>query len=353
MSNMHLIENKLKLLPDYVKEFIEYRSVTSSENTLLEYVRDYLIFFGWLTNDEGGKKIFDGETKDVPLAVLESLKLKDITAYQMYCSKYRKNSQDTIVRRIVSLKSLFHYLSQIAENDDYYPYLKRNVMAKVEMHRVKRTESEKAERIQSKILVNEEIDEFRAFVASGYGDLVRDNKRQHNYYIKNRERDTALISLILGSGLRVSEVVSIDMDMIDWNNHHVLIRRKGDKMDKVVFSTLAFQDLLDYREIRESRYGVDKSEKALFLTLPSGNGKAGRMTKNTAQKMVDKYAEAFGKGSLSIHKLRHTFATQHYLTNKDINTLKRQLGHSNINTTSIYTHVFDDTLKDSVDKADN
>src|SRR5690606_7993002 len=153
------------------------------------------------------------------LIVLEKLKMKDVTSFQNYCSKARKNVQDTIVRRIVSLKSLFHYLSQIAEDDDYYPYLKRNVMAKVEMRRTKRTESEKAERIQSKILVDEEIDNFRIFVASGYGETIRDNKRLYNYYIRNRERDTAIISLILGSGLRVSEVVSIDMDMVDWNNH--------------------------------------------------------------------------------------------------------------------------------------
>lgn len=349
MSNMHLIEKQLSNLPEYVDEFITHRSISSSENTLLEYTRDYKIFFEWLTAEH----FYDGKPKDVPLSVLESLKLKDVSSFQMYCSKYRKNSNDTIVRRIVSLKALFHYLSQIAEDDDFYPYLKRNVMAKVEVKRTNRTESEKAERIQSKILVREEIDEFRSFVASGYLETVRDNKRLTNYYMKNRERDTALISLILGSGLRVSEAVSIDLDMIDWNNGHVLIERKGAKLDKVVFSTLALQDLMDYKEIRESRYGVDKSEKALFLTLPSGNGVSSRMTKNTAQKMVDKYAEAFGKGALSIHKLRHTFATQHYQVNKDINTLKRQLGHSNINTTSIYTHVFDDTLKDSVDKADN
>lgn len=345
---MHLVEKHLIDLPWYITEFIEYRGVSSSENTLLEYCRDYKIFFEWLT----AEGYFNGEPKDIPLSVLESLKLKDITSFQNYCSKIRKNVKDTIVRRIVSLKSLFHYLSQIAEDDDYYPYLKRNVMAKVEVQRTKRTESEKAERIQSKILVDEEIDEFRAFVASGYGDLVRDQTRLYNYYVRNRERDTAIISLILGSGLRVSEVISIDLDMVDWNNHSVLIRRKGDKHDNVVFSTLAFQDLLAYKEIRESRYQADRGEKALFLTLPSGNGKGGRMTKNTAQKMVDKYAEAFGKGSLSIHKLRHTFATKHYATNKDINTLKRQLGHSNINTTAIYTHVFDSTLKDSVDKAD-
>lgn len=348
MSVQHLIEKKLELLPWYVEEFIHHRALKRSENTLLEYINDYLIFFQWLVDT----KYFSGETKDVPLEVLESLRIRDIDLFQSFCVHQRKNSIDTVARRLQSLKSLFTYLSQIAEDENYYPYLKRNVMAKIEIERQKRTQTERAESIQSKILQEDEIEKFRIFVASDYGELIKNNKRAYNYYIQNRERDLALISLILGSGLRVSEAVSLDIDMIDFNNCYVLINRKGGKKDKVVFSDTALQDLIVYRDIRESRYKADKTEKAFFLTLPTNNKRVTRMSKSTAQKMVDKYAEAFGKPFLSIHKLRHTFATQHYKKNKDLITLQRQLGHSNTNTTAIYTHVFDDTLKKSVDKAD-
>lgn len=348
MDLSHLIDKKLEVLPWYVEEFIHHRALKRSQHTLVEYLNDYILFFQWLVDT----RYFTGEPKNVPLEVLEKLRSRDIDLFQSYCVHQRKNSIDTVARRLQSLKSLFYYLSQIAEDENFYPYLKRNVMAKIEITRQKRTETERAEAIQSKILYEDEIEAFRIFVASGYGELIKDDKRSYNYYLRNRERDLALISLILGSGLRVSEAVSLDIDMIDFNNSFVLINRKGGKKDKVVFSDIALQDLIAYRDIRESRYQAEKNEKAFFLTLPSNTGKVTRMSKSTAQKMVEKYSTAFGKASLSIHKLRHTFATQHYKTNKDINTLKRQLGHSNINTTAIYTHVFDDTLKKSVDKAD-
>jgi site-specific recombinase XerD len=347
-SQMHLIEERLNRLPWYVNEFIEHKAHRSSENTLLSYCRDFEVFFNWLVS-EGYSQ---GEAKDVSLEVLETLRVRDIVGFEAFCSKRLGNSTDTIARRISALKSLFHYLSQIAEDENFYPYLKRNVMAKVDVVREKQTEQEKAERISSRILIEQEVEQFREFIAQGYGELVKNDTRKYNAYIRNRERDLAIISLILGSGLRVSEIESLDVDKIDWNNQHVLVKRKGNKHDKVVFSDVALQDLLEYKQIRESRYRPDKSEKAFFLSYPTNNGKATRLTKNAIQKMVNKYAKAFGKGMLSVHKLRHTFATQHYKNNKDIYTLKRQLGHSNINTTAIYTHVFDNTLKESVNKAD-
>ncbi|MCJ7843675.1 tyrosine-type recombinase/integrase [Lederbergia sp. NSJ-179] len=175
-------------------------------------------------------------------------------------------------------------------------------MAKVDIHREKHTDTEKAERIFSKILVDDEIEKFRDFVASDYGRMIKENKRKYNYYLKNRERDLAIISLVLGSGLRVSETVSIDIDKVDWNNQHVLIRRKGGKYDKMVFSDVALADLLEYRKVRDITYPAAKSEKALFLSLPSGNGVSARLTKNSVQKMVDKYAEAFGNSPFCIFK---------------------------------------------------
>ena len=347
-SQMHLIEERLNRLPWYITEFIEYKGHRTTENTLLSYCRDFEVFFNWLV----AEGFHPGPAKEIPLETLETLRAKDIISFEMFCSKRLGNATDTIARRISALKSLFHYLSQIAEDENFYPYLKRNVMAKIDVVREKQTEEEKAERISSRILLDEEIDQFREFIAQGYGELVKDDTKKYNAYIRNRERDLAIISLILGSGLRVSEIVSLDIDKIDWNNQHVLVKRKGNKLDKVVFSDIALQDMLEYKRIRESRYQPDKSEKAFFLSYPTRNGKATRLSRNAVQKMVNRYAKAFGKGTLSVHKLRHTFATQHYKNNKDIYTLKRQLGHSNINTTVIYTHVFDNTLKESVNKAD-
>lgn len=344
----HLIEKRLDILPEYVREFIEYRGRKNSENTLLTYCMDYEGFFGWLVS-EG---TCHGEMKDVALKQLEVLKTHDIVRYENFLHRFKGNSKDTVARKLNALKSLFHYLSQIAEDDDFYPYIKRNVMAKIEVLREKRSETEISEQIANRILVDEEIPDFREFIAHNYGQTIKDNKRNFNAYLHNRERDLAIISLILGSGLRVSEIVQIDVDKIDWNKQYVIVKRKGDKLDKVVFSDTALLDLYEYKKIREERYKPESNEKAFFLSSTTKTGKANRFSKSSAQKMVNKYAAAFGKGDLSIHKLRHTFATQHYKNNNDIASLKRQLGHSNINTTMIYTHVFDNTLIKAVNKAD-
>jgi site-specific recombinase XerD len=347
-TQMHLIEQRLEKLPWYVTEFVEYKSRKNSEETLLSYCRDYEIFFDWLV----AEAFCPGPAKEVPLEILEGLRAKNIIGFETFCSKQLGNAKDTIARKISALKSLFHYLSQIAEDDDMYPYLKRNIMAKIETVREKHSEEEKAEHIASRILLDEEIVQFREFVAHGYGELFKDQSRKYQAYLRNRTRDLAIISLILGSGLRVNEVITLDIDKIDWTKKHLLSKRKGDKHEKIAFSDVAYLDLMEYKEIRDSQYRPDKSEKAFFLSSPTRTGKSQRMSKSTTQKLVDKYADAFGKGMLSVHKLRHTFATNHYKENKDIASLKRQLGHSNINTTMIYTHVFDDTLQKSVNKAD-
>lgn len=348
MSQMHLIEERLERLPWYITEFIEYKSRNSSEDTLLSYCRDYEIFFQWLVNEH----IAPGPVKAIELETLETLRARNIISFETFCRRQLGNAKDTIARKIASLKSLFHYLSQIAEDDNLYPYLKRNVMAKIEVVKQVRTEEERAENIAGRILVDDEITLFREFVAHGYGETIKNDTRKWKAYQRNKVRDLAIVSLILGSGMRVSEIIRLDIDKIDWNNQHLLVKRKGDKLDKIVFSDVAYLDLLEYKQIRETQYKPDANEKAFFLSSPTATGRSTRMSKSAAQRVVDKYADAFGKGALSIHKLRHTFATNHYKENGDLAALKRQLGHSNINTTMIYTHVFDNTLKDAVNKAD-
>ncbi|MDQ0497088.1 tyrosine-type recombinase/integrase [Paenibacillus brasilensis] len=158
-----------------------------------------------------------------------------------------------------------------------------------------------------KILVSEEaVEEFLRFVAYDYGKQPELNKRHLSWYEDNRERDTAIVSLILGSGLRVNEVVNLILKDIDWEARCVLVTRKGKKMQSVPFLMRSKLDLEEYLRIRNSRYQPTVSETALFLT------KGGKpMTKNAMQKMVNKYSRAYGK-PLSVHILRHTFGTQLY-----------------------------------------
>jgi integrase len=353
METMAKIEEKLTTLPWYVMEFVHHKQLKMSAASLLNYVHDYQIFFGWLVS-EG---FYPGEPKDVPVSVLEKLKLQDIDNFQRYLLLYRKSrgkqmSVHTINRKLSSLKSLFHYLTNIAEDDNYNPYLNRNVMAKVELAGDKVTPAAKAKKIEGKILRGDELRNFLNFISIEYPILEANNKRLVNYHAVNKERDIALISLILGSGLRVSEVAGLDIKDVDLASCVVRVIRKGNKEDSVPFDNIARDDIKEYLAIRADRYKVDKSEPALFLSYPSGPSKtvSTRMTVRAIQEMVKKYAKAYNKPLLSVHKLRHSFATAHFEENKNLPILAEIMGHESVETTSIYNHLSHTEKRESVNR---
>lgn len=346
---MQKVEDRLQHLPWYVGEFINYR-IDASPNTLDTYTRDYKCFFEWLV----AEGFSPGPAKEVSIHVLDNLRVQDIINFQRFCLVRLHNKVDTVARKLASLKSLFHYLSQIAEDEEMYPYLHRNVMAKIDIRKEHITESKRAERIASRILIDDEIHDFREFIRETYGERLQEQglKRKYKAYLRNRERDLALISLLLGSGLRISEALSIDIDKIDWRENQTEVVRKGDSLDIATFSNIAAEDMKAYLSIRESRYKPEKNQKAFFLSYPTNNGISQRLTVRAAQKMFEKYARAYGKSTLSLHKLRHSFATKHYQENKDIAILQRILNHASVDTTMIYTHVFDEAIKKSINRAD-
>ncbi|MDF2723678.1 MAG: integrase [Paenibacillus sp.] len=346
------LDKKIPSMPWYVEQFINYKLPDLSPSSLLEYVRDYDTFFSWLMA-EGLCPA--GPMTAVPLDVLEKLRMEQIDSYKMFLStkKDQANTKTTISRKLSSLRSLFHYLSQIAEDENFYPLLKRNVMAKVE---IKRTHKPKdtAAKLEGKLLQEAEIGEFIEFVTAGYSSVVSRNKQALYAFELNRIRDVCIVSLILNSGLRVSEVVNMNTDDVDLKKKLLYVYRKG-KNDEtfktpVYFRQDAVQTIQTYLEIRQLRYNPDKREKALFLALANGTKQGKRMTKRAIQEMVIKYAKYFGKPYLSVHKLRHSFATDYYMRN-DLYKTQDQLGHASPETTQIYAHLTDKTMAEAIDKS--
>lgn len=193
------MNDKTEDLPWYVKEYISKKRRILSPATLLNYCHDYIIFFEWLNLE----KIYIGKFADVSLALLETLTTQQIEDFLAHLEMKLNNSKLTANRKLSALKSLFDYLQNQAETKDLKPYLERNVMAKVQLNSIKEDQETKANRIEGKILRGDEFDEFRQFVAYDYGEVHKNDKKLYNFHQKNRERDTALISLILGSGLRL------------------------------------------------------------------------------------------------------------------------------------------------------
>jgi len=156
--------------------------LSKKANTLQNYILDYIAFFDWLI----AEGFFQGSRGDIPLEVLEGLRATDVERFGDFLAIEQGNSKDTIARKIASLKSLFHFLSQISEDESGYPYLKRNVMIKVEAEKEKVTIEKKAARNEDKILRDDEIFDFRLFVAEGFRNVCEGNKRILNSYKKTR-----------------------------------------------------------------------------------------------------------------------------------------------------------------------
>jgi len=345
------LDKKVPSMPWYVEKFINYKLPDLSPSSLLEYVRDYETFFQWLLAEglSAGPSM-----KDIPLEDLEKLHMESVDHYKMFLSTHKAaaNSRTTISRKLSSLRSLFHYLSQIAEDDQFYPLLKRNVMAKVAIKRAHKPK-DTAAKLEGKLLQEEEIDEFLCYIKEGYGADIASNKQALYAYERNKVRDACIVCLILNSGLRVSEVINLNVDDLDLKKRLTYVYRKGANDDTfktpVYFRQEALQDLTDYLRIRETRYKAPKREKALFLAIANGKREGSRMTKRAIQEMVIKYAKRFGKPYLSVHKLRHSFATDYYMRN-DLYKTQEQLGHASPETTQIYAHLTDRTMAEAIDR---
>ncbi len=239
-------------LPWFVQEFIDKRKRKLSPVTLLNYCHDYHCFFDWFIH-EG---YYFGQKKGISLQNLEELSIQQIEDYLTFLDIQKGNCRSTVNRKISALKSLFNYLQNIAETKDFEPYIKRNVLAKIELNDIKEDQHTVANRINGKILRDDEFEQFRQFVSYDYGEMHKKNKKLYNFHQFNRERDTAIISLILGSGLRLSEVVGCDFEDLDMNKCLVRVIRKGNKEQFVYFSEQAKLDLIEYLKIREERYKI-------------------------------------------------------------------------------------------------
>jgi site-specific recombinase XerD len=346
-ANYQKLDSILKELPWYVEEYIDKKKRKLSPGTLLNYCHDFKIFFGWLIS-EGFHK---DDIKEIPLSLFETLTVQQVEDFLSFLKFQLNNREITINRKLSSLKSLFNYLQNIAETEQLEPYIKRNVMAKIEFNDVSENPETVANRMEGKILMGDEYERFRGFVAHEYGVQNSSNKHIVRFHELNKERNTAIVSLFLGSGLRLTELVWLNIEDINFSKSSVRVIRKGNKEQYVYFSEQALLDLEAYLSVRGSKYNVPKDNKALFVAAPMGpKGTTRRLSARAIEKLIEKYAKAFGKPSLSVHKLRHSFATRYHAEINDVPKLRRQLGHSSIETTMIYTHIKNEDLKTAINK---
>lgn len=346
------IDELKKIMPWYVLDYYQSKlSVPYSFTTLYEYLKEYRRFFEWILESgiSNAKKI-----ADVELTTLEHFSKKDMESFVLYLrerpslntySTKQGVSQTTINRTLSALSSLFKYLTEEVEDENGDPYFYRNVMKKIATKKKKETLAARAENIKGKLFLG---DETMAFIE--YIDKEYQNKLSHralSSFQKNKERDLAIIALLLASGVRLSEAVNLDLKDLNLNMMVIEVTRKGGKRDSVNVAAFAKPYLEEYLKIRAPRYKAEKQDQALFLT--EYRGVPNRIDASSIEKLVAKYSQDF-KVRVTPHKLRHTLATRLYGATKSQVLVSHQLGHASTQVTDLYTHIVNDEQKNALDK---
>ncbi len=284
---------RIKKYPSFVEEYVSYKLTESvSPSSLLEYSRDFDRFYSWLVLHKAmdEKSVFQIE-------YVNQLTVNDIHQYMDYLREQEMMKERSVSRKIHSLRSLFNYLHDVAENLEGEPLLSRNIFRKISMQRLTDVQAT-AREINEKVLISNEVHDFIDFVRSGYRSKLADNVQALWNYDLNQQRDMCIISLLLHSGLLVSDIVNLDVADLSLSQNQILITRQRSRQRTnhiVMFGEIAKADINKYLNIRNIVYKPQTNETALFLAVPNGQLTGSRMTKRAIQAMVLKYAQHFGR----------------------------------------------------------
>lgn len=331
---LELIQIELAKMPDFVKQY--NLGTTHSLTTSYQYLTEIRRFFDWLRH-EGISKADNNQ--QMSTSTLEHLRRNDIMLYIDYLQHTKNqqghlNSPTTVNRSINALRSLFKFLTITADNNNGQPYFDRNVMLKIDSLNSSKTLNYRAHVLESHMYTGDLKYEFLDFIDHNYADHC--NKQALPSFKKNRERDLAIIALILGTGIRVSECAGVNLLDLNLKDAILDVTRKGGQRDSVPIAEWTLDYVVQYKKIRKQRYLADQHEQAFFLTR--WHDQTRRITTNAIEKMVNKYSAAFGH-PLTPHKLRHTLASELYDVTKDQVLVAQQLGQKGTSATDLYTHV--------------
>ena len=313
--------------PPIVQEFAAYKSAIQgcSEKTVGEYLLDLRTFFRFLLARDRGispesDEFLQIDITGIDLSYLSGIKQTDIYEFLLYSGSVRKNLWCAKARKLSSIKVFYKYLVK-----------KRNLL---EENPAINIETPKRQKTLPKFL---SLEECRILLDTVKNDAASDT----------RLRDYCIITLFLNCGMRVSELVGISLPDIDRELRSLRVVGKGSKERIVYLNDACRAALADYlQEVRLAGGMADLPDKALFLS-----NRDKRISVKTVQYMVYKYLDLAGLGAkhYSVHKLRHTAATLMYQSGEvDIRVLKDILGHEQLNTTQIYTHVSDKNMQNAM-----
>lgn len=303
-------------LPPLLNDYLMYIDAIKnrSSKTVSEYALNLKEFITFILNDRNNSPDYKPDLTKCDEIFFKSITLNDAYKYLSYCKNNKKNSAATRSRKASAIRQFFKYLT------DNRRILEGNPMEILDSPKIKKTLPKYLTLEQSVELLNS---------VDG----------------KNRERDYAILTIFLNCGLRLSELVGLNFSDINLKENTVRILGKGGKERMVYLNDACVSALESYLKIRP-REGV-KDKDALFLS-----NRLERVSSRTVQHIVETFLKKSGLDNLgfSTHKLRHTAATLMYqYGGADVLVLKDILGHENLSTTEIYTHLADSKKKEAID----
>ncbi len=314
--------------PDFLNSFLDY-SITmlnKSPNSIKEYNYDLTMFLRFiklhfhLTDETDFKQI---TINDMTIDTIKSITLDDIHAFLSYLVSEYHSKPTTRARKVSTIRIFFNYLSRKAKL--------------IEVNPAQDLETPKLDKRLPKYL---SLEDSRKLLN------VTNNEDNRNF-----KRDYAIITLFLNCGMRLSELVGINIQDIDFSECKLNVIGKGNKERTIYLNKACMKAIDDYLQVRPKQ-GVmrDKkqSEKALFLSE-----RKTRISNRTVENIVTKqlYIAGLDIKKYSVHKLRHTAATLMYQYGQvDIRALQELLGHESIATTEIYTHVSNEQVRNAVER---
>ena len=327
VENTLRLRDVLKTLPPFCRDFFRAIEPRTTTKTRISYAYDIRIFFQFLL--EQNPSFRDWSIDAFTVDVLDQLTAVDLEEYEEYLKVYQAgdktetNGERGLKRKMSSLRSFYAY------------YFKR------EMIHTNPTVLVDVPKIHQKSIIRLEADEVALlldYIEHG-GDELTGQKKV--YYEKTKDRDLALVTLLLGTGVRVSECVGLDIEDVDFKNNGIKVTRKGGNEMVVYFGPEVEKALKNYLEVRKNIIPVEGHEHALFYSTQRK-----RIGVQAVENLVKKYArQVTTTKKITPHKLRSTYGTALYQETGDIYLVADVLGHKDVNTTKKHYAALDDSRR--------
>lgn len=313
-KNIIKLRAVLDTLPGFCKSFFRGIEEYTSTRTRLAYAYDIRLFFEFLHSQNS--VCAKMEIKDYPLSLLDQITRMDIEEYLEYIALYQRDGRDVTneergkSRKLAALRSFYNYFFQ---NE----LIEKNTAALIPLPKRHEKEIVRLEPNEVAILLDQ-VEEGSKLT-----------KKELEYHKKTKIRDVALLTLLLGTGIRVSECVGLDIQDINFDVNGIKIRRKGGYEAVIYFGEEVEAALLDYLDERNHIIPESGHENALFLSLQNR-----RMAVRSVENLVKKYSSRVTSlKKITPHKLRSTYGTTLYQETGDIYLVADVLGHKDVNTT--------------------